>query len=134
MALSRPTATPKTRRIRTPWSSTGRPPRCDPGMVQGDEPGVVEGDELLQKTPLVGAVAEGPGEVLPLVIDGEAAQVVRDIYAWFVSGGMSKAAIARRLNACGIPNPTAYKRRLCTTSGSRKVSILGWYREMNRVL
>ena len=36
----------------------------DPGMVQGDEPGVVEGDELLQKTPLVGAVAEGPGEIL----------------------------------------------------------------------
>lgn len=54
--------------------------------------------------------AKDPEDKNALVIDGEAAQVVRDIYAWFVSGGMSKAAIARRLNACGIPNPTAYKR------------------------
>ena len=54
--------------------------------------------------------AKDPEDKNALVIDGEAARVVRDIYTWFVSGGMSKAAIARRLNACGIPNPTAYKR------------------------
>ena len=53
--------------------------------------------------------AKDPEDKNALVIDGEAARVVRDIYTWFVSGGMSKAAIARRLNACGIPNPTDRK-------------------------
>lgn len=44
-----------------------------------------------------------------LVIDEDAAQVVRDMFSWFLSG-TSKAGIARRLNELGIPNPTAYKR------------------------
>lgn len=54
--------------------------------------------------------AKDPENKNALVIDGEAAQVVRDIYRWFVLDGMSKAGIAKRLNAYGIPNPTAYKR------------------------
>lgn len=45
-----------------------------------------------------------------LLIDEEAAQIVRDIFMWFTSDGMSKAGIARRLNEYGIPNPAAYKR------------------------
>ncbi len=45
-----------------------------------------------------------------LVIDEDAAAVVRDIYAWFARDGMSKSGIARRLNELGVPNPTAYKR------------------------
>lgn len=44
-----------------------------------------------------------------LLIDEEAAAVVRDIYAWFL-GGMSILGIAKRLNAQGVPNPSAYKR------------------------
>ena len=44
-----------------------------------------------------------------LVIDEDAAQVVRDMFSWFLSG-TSKAGIAKRLNKLGIPNPTAYKR------------------------
>lgn len=43
-----------------------------------------------------------------LVVDETAAAVVRDIFAWFV-GGMSVLGIAKRLNAAGIPNPSAYK-------------------------
>ena len=46
-----------------------------------------------------------------LMIDEEAAQVVRDIFHWFVAEGMSKRGIAQRLNTLGIPNPTAYKRQ-----------------------
>ncbi len=54
--------------------------------------------------------AKDPENKNVLVIDPEAAQVVQDIFDWFVTQGMSKAGIARRLNGCGIPNPSAYKR------------------------
>ena len=46
-----------------------------------------------------------------LVIDEAAAAIVREVFALYASG-VGKAAIARRLNDRGVPNPTAYK-RLC---------------------
>ena len=54
--------------------------------------------------------AKDPEDKNTLIIDEEAAQVVRDIFSWFITEGMSKAGIARRLNEYGIPNPAAYKR------------------------
>lgn len=45
-----------------------------------------------------------------LIIDETAAQIVRDIFQWFVYDGSSKAGIAKRLNERGIPNPTLHKR------------------------
>ncbi|MCL2812227.1 MAG: recombinase family protein [Clostridia bacterium] len=44
-----------------------------------------------------------------LIIDEEAAAVVRDIFDWFI-GGMSIIGIAKHLNMLGILNPTGYKR------------------------
>lgn len=44
-----------------------------------------------------------------LIIDEEAAAVVREVFTLFASG-MGKTAIARLLNDRGIPNPTEYKR------------------------
>ena len=44
-----------------------------------------------------------------LLIDEQAAVVVRDIFDWFL-GGMSILGIAKRLNAAGVLNPSAYKR------------------------
>ena len=44
-----------------------------------------------------------------LIIDEEAAAVVREVFALF-SQGYGKTAIARMLNDRGIPNPTEYKR------------------------
>ena len=44
-----------------------------------------------------------------LIIDEEAAQVVREVFTLF-SKGYGKTAIARMLNDRGIPNPTEYKR------------------------
>ena len=44
-----------------------------------------------------------------LVIDEEAASVVREVFSLF-SQGYGKTAIARILNERGIPNPTEYKR------------------------
>ena len=45
-----------------------------------------------------------------LLIDEEAAAVVREVFRLF-SQGYGKTAIARMLNDRGIPNPTEYKRR-----------------------
>lgn len=50
-----------------------------------------------------------PGNHNRLLIDEEAADVVRSIFGWFLSG-VSVLGIARRLNEQGIPNPSAYKR------------------------
>lgn len=46
-----------------------------------------------------------------LIIDEEAAQVVHNIYHWFVYDGMSKAGIVKHLNELGIPSPSAYKKQ-----------------------
>lgn len=45
-----------------------------------------------------------------LLIDEEAAEVVKSIYRWFVDEGYSKMGIAKRLNQMGEPSPAAYKR------------------------
>lgn len=45
-----------------------------------------------------------------LIIDEEAAPVVREVFSLFAQG-YGKTAIARRLNDRGIPNPTEYKRQ-----------------------
>lgn len=45
-----------------------------------------------------------------LIIDEEAAQIVREIFTLFAQG-YGKTAIARILNDRGIPNPTEYKRQ-----------------------
>ena len=45
-----------------------------------------------------------------LIIDEEAAEIVREVYTLF-SEGHGKSSIARMLNARGIPNPTEYKRQ-----------------------
>lgn len=44
-----------------------------------------------------------------LIIDEEAAEVVRDIFRWYISG-ISILAISQKLNALGIPNPSLYKK------------------------
>jgi len=46
-----------------------------------------------------------------LIVDQEAAEVVRSIFRLFL-GGMSVIGIAKHLNALGIPNPSEYKRRM----------------------
>lgn len=45
-----------------------------------------------------------------LLPDEEAADVVRDIFDWYVREGLGACGVARRLNARGVLNPTAYKR------------------------
>lgn len=54
--------------------------------------------------------AKDPADKNTLLPDPEAAQVVAAVFRWYTQGA-SKAGIAARLNAQGIPNPTAYKIR-----------------------
>ena len=49
-----------------------------------------------------------PNQKGHLIIDPEAADVVRTVFKLY-AGGMGKTAIARELNNRGIPNPTQYK-------------------------
>ena len=46
-----------------------------------------------------------------LVIDENAAPVVRQIFKWFIEG-KSVIGITKELNALGIPNPTVYKQQM----------------------
>lgn len=50
-----------------------------------------------------------PNDKNHLIVDEEAAQVVRRVFSLYMSG-MGIASIARRLNEDGVPNPTAYRR------------------------
>ena len=52
-----------------------------------------------------------PNDKNSLLIDEEAAEVVKSIYHWFINEGYSKMGIAQRLNQMGEPNPEVYKKK-----------------------
>ena len=52
---------------------------------------------------------KNPKDKNALIVDNEAAEVVKNIYEWFLNG-MSKNAIVRNLNERGILCPSEYKR------------------------
>ena len=52
-----------------------------------------------------------PNDKNRLLVDEEAAEVVKSIYHWFVGEGYSKMGIAKRLNQMGELNPEAYKKK-----------------------
>lgn len=74
-------------------------------------------DAKRQRGEFIGAFApygyqKDPENRNRLLVDTEAAQIVKKIFLWFVSKGMSKTAIAKKLNELGIPNPSTYKTRI----------------------
>ena len=76
-----------------------------------------------------------PGKKGRLIIDEEAAAVVREVFTLF-SQGYGKTAIARMLNDRGIPNPTEYKRihGLRYQQPKRKNSALWKYSAISNML
>lgn len=60
-----------------------------------------------------------------LIIDPEAAAVVREIF-WLYAAGSGKQAIAQTLNDRGVPNPTEYKRLHGMLRNKRKQSGTLW--------
>ena len=45
-----------------------------------------------------------------LIIDKESAEIVKNIFNWYVYKGMGKISICHKLNDLGILNPTGYKK------------------------
>jgi DNA invertase Pin-like site-specific DNA recombinase len=72
-----------------------------------------------------------------LVVDEEAAAVVRKIFNLYI-GGMGKLAIAKALNSEGIPNPTMYKRTVLKQNykNANRLSQTGYwtYSTINKIL
>lgn len=68
-----------------------------------------------------------------LIIDEEAAEVVREVFALF-SQGYGKMKIARILNERGIPNPTEYKRLKGLRYKQTKNSTLWKYDAITKML
>lgn len=67
-----------------------------------------------RKGEFIGAFApygymKDPDDKHHLIIDDEAAQVVRNIFEWFVHEGMSKRGIVKQVNEMGVTTPTEYK-------------------------
>ena len=75
-----------------------------------------------------------PAEKGHLIIDAEAAAVVREIFALYLQGN-GKQAIARILNEQGIPNPTEYKRQHGQIRNkSQKISSIWTYFTISNIL
>ena len=76
-----------------------------------------------------------PAQKGHLMIDEEAAVIVREVFTLF-SQGVGKTAIARMLNARGVPNPTEYKRLhgLRYQQPKRKNSTLWKYSAISHML
>lgn len=55
--------------------------------------------------------SKDPNDRHRLLVDPPAADIVKDVFYWFVRDGMSKIGIAKRLIGKGIPCPAAYKRQ-----------------------
>ena len=78
---------------------------------------------------------KAPEDNHKLIIDNEAAEVVRMIYRKFI-GGMSLIGITKELNALGIPNPTLYKQQKGFNFHSRDAKNNGLWcdRTVRRIL
>lgn len=53
--------------------------------------------------------SKDPDDRHRLLVDPPAADIIKDIFYWFVRDGMSKIGIAKKLIGMGIPCPAAYK-------------------------
>ena len=53
-----------------------------------------------------------PNDTHKLIIDEEAARIVKKIFEWKVNDGMGNLSICHKLNEMGILNPTGYKRKM----------------------
>ena len=112
----------------TPFIDTYRDPRSAGGLeipIRGmfNEQFAATTSEEIRKTfkmkrergEFIGAFApygykKDPENKNRLIVDENAAEVVRCIFKWFI-GGMSKRGIAQKLNLQGEPNPEAYKKK-----------------------
>ena len=68
------------------------------------------GGEFVGAFPSYGYIKK-PGDNHKLIVDEEAAQIVRKIFEWKVKDGLGNLTICHKLNNMGILNPTGYKKK-----------------------
>lgn len=61
-----------------------------------------------------------------LEIDEKAAEIVRNIFTWYVWEGVGKIGICQRLNEMGIENPSTYKKKKCRQAYQNTNSSWAW--------
>lgn len=67
--------------------------------------------EFIGAFPSYGYIKD-PNNTHKLIIDEEAARIVKKIFEWKVNDGMGNLSICHKLNEMGILNPTGYKRKM----------------------
>lgn len=67
--------------------------------------------EFIGAFPSYGYIKD-PNDTHKLIIDEEAARIVKKIFEWKVNDGMGNLSICHKLNEMGILNPTGYKRKM----------------------
>lgn len=67
--------------------------------------------EFIGAFPSYGYIKD-PNDTHKLIIDEEAARIVKEIFEWKVNDGMGNLSICHKLNEMGILNPTGYKRKM----------------------
>lgn len=70
--------------------------------------------------------AKSPENKNQLIIDEEAAEVVRDIFRWKLEG-CSTSKIVKRLNELGIPAPSVYCRQKYPCKSKKELRNTGWH-------
>ncbi|NLO49075.1 MAG: hypothetical protein GX111_12300 [Clostridiales bacterium] len=70
--------------------------------------------------------AKSPENKNQLVIDEEAAAIVRDMFRWKLDG-CSVSGIAKRLNELGIPAPSVYCRQKFPCKSKKPLRNTGWH-------
>ena len=74
-----------------------------------------------------------PNNKNKLIVDEEAAEVVKQIFKWFV-GGMSVSNIVRKLNQLGVSNPTFYKKEKGINVGNKATNNVWYNKTVNDIL
>lgn len=67
--------------------------------------------EFIGAFPSYGYIKD-PNDTHKLIIDEEAARIVKKIFEWKVNDGMGNLSICHKLNEMGILNPTGYKKKM----------------------
>ncbi|MCL1878406.1 MAG: recombinase family protein [Defluviitaleaceae bacterium] len=89
-------------------------------------------DMKFKKGEFIGSYApygffKDPDNKNKLIVDEEAAEIVRKIFDMFVYGKLSMRAVAMRLNDMGVLPPREYKETKGITPASRAAKIASWH-------
>jgi DNA invertase Pin-like site-specific DNA recombinase len=96
-------------------------------------------DMKMKKGEFIGSYApfgyeKDPANKNKMVVDGEAAEIVKKIFSLFVYEKLSLRALALRLNDMGVLPPQEYKAAKGITPNSRRAKIPSWHYNTVKVI